>query len=322
VRQTEMSVLLSNVLENHWRYLAMKKSLLIAVVMIISTFVQVLAQAPESMGPPKGLLIVREEIKPGMMAAHGRHSADYADIFNQLQTPNHRIAMVPVAGNENEVIYITAVDSFAEIESINQATDKKMGSAGGSMRVKLAGLEKEAPTMHNSMRDMWAIYRPELSFNPGVDISKMRYFMITTTRIRPGYDSAYADYIQKIINVARQKAKADNVHVAVFQVTAGAPGGTYLIFRPLKSLAELDDQVGMRLRAAMTEDQRKDADKAVRETVMSSETSTYAFAPDMSYVAKEFASADPTFWTPKPQLATKPKPRKRAPKPPPPPPAN
>lgn len=298
----------------------MKKSLLFLVVVTLVSAFSVFGQAPE--GPPKGLLIVREEIKPGMMGAHNRHSADFAGIFNQLKTPNHRIALVPVAGNENEVIYVTAADSFAELEVINKSTDKKMESANGSMRVKLDALDKEAPAMHNSMRDMWAIYRPELSFNPTVPIPRMRYFMITTTRLRPGYDAAYVDYVQKVINVARQKAKVDNLHVAVFQVVAGAQGGTYMIFRPLKSLAELDDQVGPRVRAAMTDDQRKDADKAVREAVMSSETSVYAFAPSMSYMPKEFAAADPDFWTPKPQMAAKPKPKKRMPKPPPAPPAN
>ncbi|HYJ84580.1 MAG TPA: hypothetical protein VEW46_00825, partial [Pyrinomonadaceae bacterium] len=42
-------------------------------------------------------------------------------------------------------------------------------------------------------------------------------------------------------------------------------------------------------RAALTEDQRKDADKAAREAILSSETSTYAFTPGMSYVDKGFA---------------------------------
>ena len=91
-----------------------------------------------------------------------------------------------------------------------------------------------------------------------------------------------------------------------------------MTFRPMKSLAELDDPVGMKVRASMSDDQKKDADKSVRETIMSSETSTYAFAPAMSYVDKQFASLDPDFWAPKPQTAVKAKPRKRAPKPPPP----
>jgi hypothetical protein len=297
----------------------MKKSLLlILAVVLLSGFTSALAQEPPT--PPKVLLIVREEIKPGMMGTHARHSADFVGIFNQLQTPNHRIALVPVAGNENEVIYINGGGSFAELEGITKATDKKMEGANGSMKVKMDALDKEAPALHSAMRDMLAIYRPELSFNPGVIIPQMRYFAITTTRVRPGFDSAYQEYVQKLINVARQKAKVDNLHVAVFQVVSGAPGGTYMAFRPMKSLAEMDEQIPMKVRAAMTEDQRRDADKAVREAIISSETSTYAFAPGMSYVDKGFAAADPDFWTPKPQMAVKPKPRKRAPKPPPPPP--
>jgi hypothetical protein len=299
----------------------MKKSLLlILAVGLLSVFTPAFAQ--EAPTPPKVLLIVREEIKPGMMGTHARHSADFVGIFNQLQTPNHRIALVPVAGNENEVIYINAADSFAEIEGITKATDKKMEDVNGSVKVKMDALNKEAPALHSAMRDMLAVYRPELSFNPGVKIPQMRYFSITTTRVRPGFDAVYQEYVQKVINVARQKAKVDNLHVALFQVISGAPGGTYMAFRPMKSLAEMDEPIGMKVRAAMTDDQRKDADKSVREAILSSETSTYAFAPGMSYVEKEFAAADPGFWTPKPQMAMKPKPRKRAPKPPPPPPAN
>lgn len=288
----------------------MTRSLLSLFFLILFVSPALAQETPPA--PPKVLLIVREEIKPGMMGAHARHSADFVQVFNQLNTSNYRIAMVPVAGNENEVLYITAAQSFAEIETLNRSTDQKMGSAGGTMRVKLDALEKEAPGMHAAMRDMLAVYRPELSFNPGVDIAQMRYFTVTTTRIRPGFDSVYVENIQKVINVARNKAKADDLHVAVFQVVSGAPGGTYLIFRPMKSLAELDNPVGMKVRAAMSDDQRKDADKAVRESVLSSEVNTYAFAPNMSYVDRQFAARDSSFWSPKPQTAVKPKPRKRA----------
>jgi hypothetical protein len=299
----------------------MKKSLLLVLaVVFLSAFTPAFAQEPPA--PPNVLLIVREEIKPGMMATHARHSANFVGVFSQLQTPNHRIALVPVAGNENEVLYINASGSFAELEGITKATDKKLEGANGSMRVKMDALDKEAPSLHAAMRDIFAVYRPELSFNPGVRLPQMRYFSITTTRVRPGFDAVYRENVQKTINVARQKAKVDNLHVAVFQVVSGGPGGTYMIFRPMKSLAEMDEPIGQKVRAAMTEDQRKDADKATREAVMSSETSTYAFAPGMSYVDKGFASADPDFWTPKPQTAMKAKPRKRAPKSPPPPPAN
>lgn len=300
----------------------MRKSLLFFVIAILAASSQVFAQPPAEMGPPKAMLIIREEIKPGMMASHARHSAEFVNVFNQLQTPNHRLALVPVAGNENEVLYLNPVRSFSELEGVNKATDKKLAAVNGSMKVKLDALDKEAPAMHAAMRDMLAVYRQDLSFNPGVNIAHMRYFNVTTTRVRPGYEAAYIEYVTKVINIARQKAKVDNLHVAVYQVISGSPGGTFLAFRPMKSLAELDDPIGMRVRASMSDDQRKDADKTVRETIMSSEVSTYAFAPGMSYVDKQFASLDPDFWSPKPQTAVKAKPRKRTPKPPAPPPAN
>lgn len=290
----------------------MKKSLLfLASTILIAASSSVIAQEPAMPGgPPKLLMIVREEIKPGMMGAHGRHSADFVSLFSELNTPNHRIALVPVAGNENEVLYITPVNSYAELEEINQATDKQLGGVTGSLKARRDALDKEAPTMHAAMRDMWATYRPELSFNPSVDIRKMRYFVITTTRVRPGFDAAYVEYVQKVINIARQKAKVDNVHLAVFQVTSGAAAGTYLTFRPLKALSELDDPAGMRVRAAMSDDQKKDADKAVREMIMSAESSTYAFAPSMSYVDKDFVAGDPAFWNPKPAPMPRPRPRR------------
>jgi len=278
----------------------MKKSLLFCLVVILLSAFPVMAQ-PE--GPPPALLIVREEIKPGMMSVHNRHSAEFTSIFNQLQTPNYRIAMVPVAGNENEVIYITPLESFAELETINRSTESKLESATGMTRANLERLDKEGPALHNAMRDMLAIYRPELSFNPAVNLSQMRYFSVTTTRVKPGYETQYADYLQKILNPARQNAKVTNLHLAVFQVISGAQAGTFITFRPMKSLAEIDDPIFRRVRAGMSDDMRKDADKAVRETVMSGESSIYAFAPRMSYVPKDMAAADPAFWNPKPAAA-------------------
>ena len=289
----------------------MKKSLLfLVVVILISAFSQVFAQDPAKEGPPKVLYIVKEDIKPGLMGAHSKHSANYANIFRTLDTPNYRIALVPVAGSENEVVYITGCDSFKELEGILNATDKKMAAASGNTRAELDRLDKEAPVLHAGMRDMLAVFRPELSYNPGVDIRTMRYFSITTLRVRPGHDAQFAEYAQKVINAAR-KAKVDNYHTALYQIISGAPGGTYLLFRPLKSLSEFDDPLGMRVRASMSNDERKDLDKEASEVYMSSETSTYWMTPSMSYVDKDFAAGDPSFWNAKPPMMAKPKPKKK-----------
>ncbi len=296
----------------------MKKSLLsLVAITLLSAFAPVLAQE----GPPKVLYIVKEDIKPGMMGAHNEHSAGFARIFRTLQTPNTRIALSPVAGSENEVVYVTAAESFKQLEDKLNETDKKLGGISGALKADLDRLNKEAPALHAGMRDMFAIFRPDLSYNPGVDIRTMRYFTISTLRVRPGQEAKFVEYVEKLIAAAR-KAKADNYHTAVFQVVSGAPAGTYFVFRPMKSLGEMDDAVGMRVRNAMSDDTRKDVDKAISESIMSSESSTYLFAPNMSHVEPEFAAGDPAFWNPKPPMAPRPKPARRAAKPLAPPPPN
>jgi len=293
----------------------MKKSLLLVLVSLcVCCFSHANAQTADMNSPPRVLLIVREEIKPGMMPAHNRHSAGYAGIFGKLKTPNHRIAMIPVAGSENEVLYVTPSESFADIEMITKETDKKMASVNGTMGAEIARLDKEAPDLHSGMRDMLAVFRPELSFKPGVDIAQMRYFSITTVRVRPGQDDNYSEYVTTLLNVAREKAKAET-HIAAFQVIAGMPGTTYMFFRPMKSLAEYDLRIGPRVREAMTDDQKKKADKMAGESVIVSETSIYAINPSMSYLPKEFTARDSAFWNPAPEVVAKPKPKKRVVKP-------
>ncbi len=279
----------------------MKKSLfLFALVLLVSVCSPALSQVLGQMGPPPVLLIVREDIKASKMPAHSKHSASFAQIFAKLQTASHRIALVPVAGSENEVVYITPAGSFAEVERMQQDTDKKMSGASGAIKAELDRLAKEAPDLHSAMRDLLAVYRPELSYNASVNIGQMRYFAITTVRVRPGQEDIYAEYVRNLANAARDKVKAE-LHIAAFQVIAGSPSTTYMFFRPMKSLAEYDLRIGPRVRDAMSVDQKKTADKMTSESVMVSETSVYAFDPRMSYVAKEIAAQDPTFWNPTPE---------------------
>lgn len=292
----------------------MKKSLLFFVVItLVSAFSQVLAQTPERQGPPPVVLIVREDIKPGMMGTHNRHSAEFAGIFNKLQSPNHRIALVPVAGSENEVIYLTGAGTFAELEGMQKATDDKMSAASGNIKADLDRLDKEAPALHAGMRDMLAVLRPEYGYGAAVELPTMRYMAVTTVRLRPGQEDQYAELL-KLQKAARDKAKAE-LHIAAFQVIAGTPNTTLMFFRPMKSLAEYDLRIGPRVREAMSEDQQKKVDKLAVESIVFTETSVYAFSPQMSYVSKEMIAGDPAFWNRKAEMAVKPKPKKRVAKP-------
>jgi hypothetical protein len=279
----------------------MKRVFFVITLVMGSAGLSQLVAQERPMGPPPALLIVREDIKPGQMPAHNKHSAAYAKIFARLQTDSYRIAMVPVAGNENEVVYVTPLGTFAQMEQMQKDTDKKMGGATGATRTELDRLDREAPELHAGMRDLFAIYRSEMSYDPVVDIAKMRYFAITTVRVRPGMDDAYVDYIKNLTNVAREKAKAE-LHIAAFQVIAGSPaaaGSTYMFFRPMISLSDYDLKIGSRVRSAMSDEQKKKADKTAGEVILNTETSVYAFMPQMSYVPKEMIARDAAFWGPK-----------------------
>ncbi len=284
----------------------MKRVIFVITLVMGSAGLSQLIAQERPMGPPPALLIVREDIKPGQMPAHNKHSAAYAKIFARLQTNSYRMAMVPIAGNENEVVYVTALETFAQMEQMQKDTDKKMGAASGATRTELDRLEREAPDLHAGMRDLFAIYRSDMSYQPDVDIAKMRYFAITTVRVRPGMDDAYVDYIKNLTNVAREKAKAE-LHIAAFQVIAGATpaaGATYMFFRPMISLSDYDLKIGSRVRSAMSDEQKKKADKTAGEVILNTETSVYAFMPQMSYVPKEMIARDPTFWGRKTEAAS------------------
>ena len=221
------------------------------------------------------------------------------DLAHWAAASPDRAAIVSDAGNR----------TFAELEGMQKATDEKMGAVTGMMKADMARLDKEAPDLHAGMRDMFAILRSDLSYNPGVAIATMRYFAITTVRVRIGHEAEYAELV-KITNAAREKAKAE-LHVAAFQVIAGTGANTYMNFRPMKSLADYDLKIAARVRAAMTEDQQKRVDKLANDAIAGSESSIYAMTPSMSYLSKEMIAGDPTFWTPKPMVVAKPKPKKR-----------
>lgn len=101
-----------------------KKTVLVLFAFCVfgSTIVQASAQAPA--GPPLVIHIVREDIKTGMMEAHSREANATVQIWAKAKSPHQRLAMVPIAGNENEVTYIWPFPSFAAYEKAQKDLDK------------------------------------------------------------------------------------------------------------------------------------------------------------------------------------------------------
>jgi hypothetical protein len=86
-----------------------------------------------------------------------------------------------------------------------------------------------------------------------------------------------------------------------YEVVAGAPDGTYLMFSTVASFAEFDKAMtdGEVTWKGLTFEERSTLQKAFTEGVVSSTTNRYRLDPVQSYVPAETRQKDPAFWMPK-----------------------
>jgi hypothetical protein len=158
--------------------------------------------------------------------------------------------------------------------------------------------------LHISQRDTVAALRSDLSYGLGrIDIAEARYMVMTTFRIKPGHEDEYWEMVKKHVFPARDKAGI-KASYAIYQSVGGVPNGTYFQFRPLRTLAELDERAPIATRNAMSSDTKSEVDKVTDRTMLMSETMIYRINPRISLVAPAMAARDksPTpFWNPKPE---------------------
>jgi hypothetical protein len=273
--------------------------LLVSITILLLGSSQLFAQeSSQAMSPPNVLMIVCEQIKPGKGAAHTDESHRFTLALRKAKSTYGRIGMVPIAGDENEVMYVWPFESFAEVEKMNADVEKW---STGPLKADFDAIAPGPEDLHVSQKDIFAIYRPDLSYRAGFNVAEMRYFTVETFQIRMGQESQFAN-AAKIYMDTTKKANIDS-HYAVFQVVSGGEAGTYLIISAMKSLAEMD-KMGADMKAfgdAMGVDGMKSFEKMSGEMFQSISTRTYVFNPKMSYVSPEFAASDkstPSFWNP------------------------
>jgi hypothetical protein len=271
----------------------MRKILLsmFAICLFVSSTLEARGQAGP---PPKVLSIFREEIKAGRGAAHAKVEVGYVRALEKAKWPVYSLAMTPAFGG-TDAWFMGAYDSFAALEQDRMNSDKNAQLSADFERLDAMDAE-----FRTGQRSIVCSLNEALSWGPNFDVSQMRYFSVTTVRVRPGHDEEYRE-ARRLLGDAVKKANP-NAHSVLYVVAAGMPGGTYLIFTPRKSLAELDPNptVGRAVQEAMGEDNAKKRQKLLAESVISTETSIYAFSPRMSYVPKEWAKTGGDFWVPKP----------------------
>lgn len=258
--------------------------------------------AAQSMGPPAYLQIFRERIKVGHVAAHRQVEAGWPRAFAGAKIANNYMALSSMYG-PNQMWFVEPHNSLAEIDAANKAIDAAPGLTGELDRLSAA----DAAHVDN-VDALLARYVPEAS-NPGSpELADMRVWEITIFRVRPGKDASFFEGAALYKSLVDQ-AKAD-APWATFQVMAGMPGPTYLVFSPRKTLGDLDPATGAgaAIQKAMTEETMKRFG-SISEGFLSVETQMFTVSPAMSYPPAEWVSHDPAFWGRKPMATPKPAPK-------------
>ncbi len=276
-------------------------------VALLCCSLSVFAQpTPGGWPPPKVLQIYREEIKPGKGAAHEQVEAGWPKAFAKANWPTNYLAITSSTG-PSEAWFLTGYDSLEAWEKDSRNIEKNP-----ALRKELQQLEARDGELRSGGRSVVALYREDLSYQPNFDMPKMRYFRIITFRVRQGHDTQFADAV-KIVRPAFEKASIP-AHWAIYQIYAGMPAPTFLLFIPTKSLAEADAAIASApaLQQAEGEDGVKKLQTIASDAFNSVETNIFEFNAKMSYPSKQWADEDPDYWRPKAAPAVKSEPKKPA----------
>jgi hypothetical protein len=255
-------------------------------VVILLTVLPLCAQQPAE--PPAVLRIFREEIKEGKAAAHQKTEAAFMQAAEGAKYPAHILGLTNITGT-SLAVFLEGHPTFASIADSQAALDTpefgKLDSADGELRI--------------NQRSILAAYRGDLSYAADkINLPKVRFVSIETIRVREGQGQKYVELARVLVRAAEKSS--DNQPVATYQVTSGAPDGTFLLLEPMESLKSLDEEP-KRVQALIQAD--RNGPQTVREyyeTFASNESILFAVDPMMSYVPKEWVAASPDFWGRKP----------------------
>ena len=243
---------------------------------------------------PNLLTITREEVKTGHNAAHAAHEVGWPAAYAKAKSPYYYFAMVSMTG-PNEAWYLSPYASHAALgESL------KMESSNAALSAELARLARVDAEHINSVRQVHAVARTDLSYGAYPDMALARYWEITTFRVRPGHEESFANAAKAY--AAAAKRAAPGMSWRTYEVIAGLPGPTYLVFSSVQSFAEFDKgmQQGTEIMKAFTPDELSTLQKFSTAGLINAETQRFRLDAGQSYVDAPTKAKDPAFWSPPP----------------------
>ncbi len=256
-----------------------------------------------SSGPPPVLVITREEVKPGKGAMHEKSEAAWAAAYRKANLGHYYLGTTAMSGL-NDAWFFSAFTSLQDAEKETAALE-----ANKAAQAELDRINATDGELLSGSRTTFAFYDPELSYRPDFNLGDYKYFMVDTVRMKMGRMEKF-DELRKAVNAAHTKANMDE-HMLVYHVGLGAPGGTVIVFQPLKSLVTYDEfpkthGKGSAYYDAIGDEGRKMMTDMTANDVQYFQRDLLAISPAMSVVSEKTMAANPSFWKPKTAMAKAP----------------
>lgn len=251
------------------------------------------AKAQGEKEPPKVISVFREFTKPGRNGSvHEKSESAFVQAFTRAKWPTHYLAVDSITGKPRS-LFLTAYDSFEAWEKDVKAVQKNATLSAALDHASFADGDLLSDADASAL-----VYHPEYSLRAAVDIAHMRYFEISLWQVRPGHEKDWDDIV-KMVMAAYDKIP--DVHWACYEAYYGQQGGTYVVFTPMKSAAEVDQSFiqGKQFRENMGDDGMKRLSELSAAAIDHSQSNLFAFNPRISYVGDDWIKADPDFWKPK-----------------------
>jgi hypothetical protein len=240
------------------------------------------------------MMFVREEVKPGHGAGHAATESAWTRALIKGKSTDHYLGMSALTG-PSEAWFIMGYASYADWETKQNELENN-----ASFKKEVDKIAKEDGEHLTGTRTMLGAWRKDLSFGPPVEIGKMRYMRTRVFRIKQGQNKTFEEGV-KVALAAYEKSHYP-ASFAFFEVTAGTGSPTFIVLRPMKSLAEMDATAAAEpaFLEALGEDGRKQMQKVFADTVNNVENQIFSFSPKLSFPGPATIASDPAFWTVKP----------------------
>ena len=248
------------------------------------------AVAQETTPPPKVLLVDREFTRPGKAGmGHDKAESAFVEAFARAKWPTHYFAANSMTGKPRALFFI-AYDSFEAWEKDNAAVSKNTALSNALDRATVGDGDLLSETDSSVL-----VYNEDQSLRAPVDIPHMRYFEISAYRVRSGHRDEWNELVKLVKNAYE---KIPDAHWAMYESMYGLEGTNFLVFVPMKSLAEVDHSFAedKQFVDAMGEEGMKKLHDLESSAVEHYQSNLFQFNPKMSYPREEWVKADPDFW--------------------------